>query len=207
MDIKKIYEDDLKIAHAIINRDELVTLEFFYKHCYPLFKTFFNNYYTDCTDCKEFIDEIYVLVVTPSKTTGHCQLENYRGESSLITWIKSVCLFYCYNKFETKKKMPEHEPYHNAYDDDNSNDGDRYEAIYGSTIIDSDSLDRDDAIKALRSMPNERYSKLLELRYLKEMSNEEAAKAMGMNMERYYNVHKRAKDQFTRIYRKEDFYD
>src|SRR5574344_3074689 len=102
MTVKQIFTEDLLIAKALIKRDELTTRNFFYKQCYPLFKSIYDNYYTDCDNCKEFIDEIYLLVLTPSKNTGKCQMENFRGESTLASWLKSSCLFYCYKKYQMK---------------------------------------------------------------------------------------------------------
>lgn len=98
METLKIYTDDLKIAQALIRRNESVTKSYFYKQCYPLFKSIYDNYYTDCSSCFEFISEIYIVVLAPSKTTGKCQMENFKGESTLTSWIKSACLFYCYSK-------------------------------------------------------------------------------------------------------------
>lgn len=76
MDVKRIYFEDLQTAQALIHRDEAVTRKYFYRQCYPLFKSIYDNYYTDCTNCKEFIDEIYIVVLAPSKITGKCQMEN-----------------------------------------------------------------------------------------------------------------------------------
>ena len=56
----RIYTEDLKIAEALIRNDEEMTRHFFYRQCYPLFKSIFDNYYTDCITVKEFIDEIYI---------------------------------------------------------------------------------------------------------------------------------------------------
>ena len=75
----RIYAEDLQIARALIQRDEDVTRQYFYQQCYPLFKSVFDHYYTDCSSCKEFIDEIYVLVMAPSRLNGRCQLESFRG--------------------------------------------------------------------------------------------------------------------------------
>ena len=75
MNTIRIYTEDLKIAKALIRHDEGVTRMFFYRQCYPLFKSIYDNYYTDCTAVKEFIDEIYIVVLAPSKITGKCQME------------------------------------------------------------------------------------------------------------------------------------
>lgn len=203
MEVKKIYHEDLQIAKALMKRDNLVTRKYFYQQCYPLFKSIYDNYYTDCTNCKEFIDEIYIVVLAPSKTTGKCQMENFRGESTLASWIKTACLYYCYKQYETKEKMPKYERLPNSNVKDNDDDSDRDDAIYGSIEIDFTNLNRQDALIILNQMPNKRYSELIRLRYLELKTNEETAKALGMTMDNYYNKHKLAKEQYERIYRKE----
>ncbi len=202
----QIYTEDLRIAAALINRDEGVTRQYMYKQCYPLFKSIYDNYYTDCTCCKEFIDEMYVVVLAPSKTTGKCQMENFRGESTLTSWLKTACLYYCYKQFEQKNKKTPFEQIPNSSSDKDHPDVDRNEEIFGSIEIDFSNLNRDDALVILKNMPNKRYSELIRLRYLEEFSNEETAKKLGMNMDNYYNKHKLAKEQYVRICRKEDKY-
>ena len=203
MEVKKIYHEDLQIAKALIKRDNLVTRKYFYQQCYPLFKSIYDNYYTDCINCKEFIDEIYIVVLAPSKITGKCQMENFRGESTLASWIKTACLYYCYKQYETKEKMPKYERLPNSNAKDNDDDSDRDDAIYGSIEIDFTNLNRQDALIILKQMPNKRYSELIRLRYLELKTNEETAKALGMTMDNYYNKHKLAKEQYERIFRKE----
>lgn len=203
MVVKQIFTEDLKIAQAILSRDENITRNYFYKQCYPLFKSIYDNYHTDCTCCKEFIDEIYLLVLSPSKKTGKCQMENFRGESTLTSWLKSSCLYYCYKKFEIKEKMPKYEKITQPYDN-NSDDDDRNDSKYGSLDIDFSKLNRNDAMTLLKQMPNKRYSELIRLRYLELKTNEETAKELGMSMENYYNKHKLAKEQYRMIQRKEE---
>lgn len=196
MVVKKIFTQDLQIAKSLIVRDEMVTRKYFYQQCYPLFKSIFDNYYTDCANVKEFIDEMYIIVLAPSKLTGKCQMENFRGESTLTSWLKTACLFYCYKQFEIKGKMPKKErlPLSNADDDDDA--GDRADSIYGSLEIDFSNINRQDAQVIIKQMPNKRYGELIRLRYLELMTNEETAKALGMSMENYYNKHKLAKAQY-----------
>lgn len=67
MIVKKIFTQDLQIAKSLINKDEMVTRKYFYQQCYPLFKSIYDNYYTDCANCKEFIDEIYIVVSCPKQ--------------------------------------------------------------------------------------------------------------------------------------------
>lgn len=204
MEVKKIYEEDLGIAASLLKKDGRVTREFLYKKCYPLFKSIFNNYVTDCDDCMEFISEIYILILCPSVKTGKCQLENYRGESTLQSWLKTICLYYCYDKFEKRKRLPIVNKIQNS--DDGDDDSDRFLEVFGSLQTDTTSLERDDMATLVEMMPNKRYQEIIRLRYIEQCSNEETAQKLGMRMEIYYNKHKLAKAQFERIYRKEDYY-
>ncbi len=200
----RIYTEDLQIASALIKRDGVITRRYLYKQCYPLFKSIYDSYYTDCSCFKEFIDEVYLVVLSPSKNTGKCQLENYRGESTLTSWLKTVCLFYCYDKYELKQRLPVYEPLQYSTNKDNDDSAsDRIDEIYGSVEIDFSELNRHDALEILKQMPNKRYSRLIELRYLEQKTNEETAEALGMTKENYYNKHKLAKEQYMRILRKE----
>lgn len=203
MEVKKVFLHDLQIAKALLDRDEQVTRKYFYQQCYPLFKSIYDNYYTDCTCCKEFIDEIYVLVLAPSKTTGKCQLENFRGESTLASWLKTACLYYCYKQFDLKEKMPKYERLPHSNEKEFDEDGDRNDEIYGSIEIDLSNLEREDAITRLRQLPNKRYGELLRLRYVESLTNEETANKLGTTMENYYNLHKRAKEQYDKVHGKE----
>ena len=203
MEVKKIYQEDLQIAKALIKRDNLVTRKYFYQQCYPLFKSIYDNYYTDCTNCKEFIDEIYIVVLAPSKTTGKCQMENFRGESTLTSWLKTACLYYCYKKYESKGRMPIYEPLIFLNDQEKEDDSGRDEEKFGSIEIDFNNLNREDALAILKRMPNKRYSEIIRLRYLELLTNEETANELGMTMDNYYNKHKLAKAQYIRIQRKE----
>ena len=52
-------------------------------------------------------------------------------------------------------------------------------------------------------MPNKRYGELLRLRYVESLTNEETANKLGTTMENYYNLHKRAKEQYDKVHGKE----
>lgn len=195
----RIYAKDLQVAKALIARDEEVTRQFLYRQCYPLFKSVYDHYYTGCGCCKEFIDEIYILVLSPRVEDGKCRLENFRGESTLTSWLKTVCLFYCYEKYEKREHMPMYE----TLLDPDEQEGDRHDQRYGFVEMDFSRLNRQDVHIVLELMPNRRYSTLIRLRYLEELSNEETAEAMGMSMDNYYNKHKLAKKQYEQIWRKE----
>ena len=202
MNTIRLYTEDLNIAKALIRHDESVTKHFFYRQCYPLFKSIFDNYYTDCTCCKEFIDEIYILVLAPSRITGKCQMENFRGESTLTSWLKSVCLFYCYKRFEKRENFEKISVLQHS-SENKYVDSDSLLEKYGSSEIEFDNMNRMDIETLIGMMSNERYRRIIQLRYVEHLSNEETAEALGMTMANYYNKHKLAKAQFLSVSRKE----
>lgn len=202
--ILRTYSEDLEVAVAILKRDEIITRSFFYKECYPLFRAIYQNYTTNCTSCLEFINEIYLLIMTPSKKTGRCQLENYRGESSLKTWLKVTALYYCYAQYDKKERMPMMKPLNNENSEQNDDVLDIFVGKNESIEIDMDNLNRQDIETLLKLMPNLRYRELIRMRYIDHLSNEDVAKELGMSMDNYYNSHKRAKEQYLAIYRKEE---
>ena len=201
----RIYTEDLQIAKSLINRDERVTRDYYYKDCYPLFKSIYDNYYTDCKCCKEFMDEIYIVVLAPSKSTGKCQMENFRGESTLRTWLKTACLYYCYNRFKLKPPIFEplpRDPEKKDDDDDVFSDRKNDESL--SNPIDFSGMNRADVETLLSMMPNTRYRNIIRLLYLEQKTHKEVAEALGMSMANYYNKRILAEKQYMQVCRKEE---
>ena len=201
----RIYTEDLQIAKSLINRDERVTRDYYYKDCYPLFKSIYDNYYTDCKCCKEFMDEIYIVVLAPSKITGKCQMENFRGESTLRTWLKTACLYYCYNRFKLKPPIFEplpRDPEKKDDDDDVFSDRKKDESL--SNPIDFSGMNRADVETLLSMMPNTRYRNIIRLLYLEQKTHKEVAEALGMSMANYYNKRILGEKQYMQVCRKEE---
>ena len=190
--------NDHDIVDALLRRDENITRDFFYRKCYPLFKSIYDNYHTDCSSCMEFISEIYVHILTPNRETGLCKLDNFRFQSTLFTWLKTVCLFYCYKRFERVNKTQTE-----RFSDKFEEGGVRIDTVSGSINTDNLSMAIYDIEVILRLMPNRRYSQLIRLRYLDGHTNEETAAILGMNMNTFYNKHKLAKEQYIKILNKE----
>ena len=193
--------NDHDIVDALLRRDENITRDFFYRKCYPLFKSIYDNYHTDCSSCMEFISEIYVHILTPNRETGLCKLDNFRFQSTLFTWLKTVCLFYCYKRFERVNKTQTE-----RFSDKFEEGGVRIDTVSGSINTDNLSMAIYDIEVILRLMPNRRYSQLIRLRYLDGHTNEETATLLGMNMNTFYNKHKLAKEQYIKILNKEKNY-
>ena len=184
---------DNEIVNAVLSRDAKVTRLYLYEKCYPLFKACYDKYYTDCETCVEFINQIYLLVMTPRKSTGVSPLQTFGFRCTLTMWLKIISENYCKQLFKVKIDIS----------DSLKSSSDRLTMIDHSLDVDFNSIYSDDVKKILEMMPNERYRRLIELRYVKEKTNEETAMALEMTMDNYYNKHKLAKAQFCNILRKE----
>lgn len=184
---------DQEIVQAILGRDTVITKEYLYRRCYPLFNAIFNKYYTDCENTIELISEIYLYILLPHRETQQSKLQNFGFRCSLTMWLKIVTENYCRQLYSKRNLVDE-----NIFVDNDRNDiGD------DSFIINTQNLDMEDVQKILSMMPNQRYRKLIEYRYIEEKSNEETALLLAMSMANYYNCHKRAKEQYCEVMRKE----
>lgn len=194
--------DDRMIVNAILLRDQRVTQQYLYIKCYPLFKSVYDNYYTDCQSCLEFINEIYIHLLTPNKETDLCKLQSFQFGSTFMTWLKTVAVFYCYEHYRRKQKIS----FVEGKIETDDYQSDRFEQFAASMYVDEPIMSRDDLEVILGLMPNKRYSMIIRLRYLEGLSNEETATALQMSMDNFYNKHMRAKKQFNDILNKEGRY-
>lgn len=185
--------NDVDIVRAILRRDSEVTKYFIYKKCYPLFKSIYDRYYTDCESWDELATEIYVYIMVPGKQTGICKLAAFQFRCTLTEWLKIISENYCHNLYVKKLDLV----------GENSGDGDILNRIEHSLDFDFRNLNMADVMNIIGMMPNQRYRKLIEYRYVHKRSNEETANLMSMTMANYYNKHKLAKAQFVAALRKE----
>ena len=184
---------DREIVAAILDRDESITRDFLYCKCFPLFKSIFDKYYTGCETCQEFINEVYIYIMRPRKNTGVSKLESFCFRCSLILWLKIVTEHFCQQLYARRPSVQ------TTYIDDNSISHSGEFAEEDSI----DSIDKTDLHRILSQMPGQRYRILIEKRYVEDKTNEETAHYLGVSMANYYNMHKRAKEQLTKILRKE----
>ena len=185
---------DQEIVQSILNRDKEITFNYLYKDCYPLFKAIFNKYYTDCNECIEFINEIYVLIITPKKENNRSPLSDFGLRCTLTMWLKLVAENYCRHLYKKRRETSGEE---------NFGIDDRLLSGSDSLDIDLTSINAMDVETVLSQMHHRRYSQLIRLRYLEGKTNEETAEILEMTMANYYNKHKLAKKQLINVLRKE----
>ncbi len=196
-----LFISDLEIARKILEHDEAATREFFYIKCYPLFKSVFEHFYTDCDTCVDFIHEMYVVVLAPSRKTGKCQLENFRGESTLTKWLKTACLYYCYKRFKKKINVVSLDCASNKKQEGGSTFA---KETSFNTIFSR--LERRDVEMIIQKMSNSRYKQIMRLVYLEKYSLKDTADLMGMKIQNFYSKHALAKAQFENELLKDENY-
>lgn len=184
---------DQEIVKAILDRDTYITKEFLYRKCYPLFKAIYDKYYTDCKTCFELINEIYAYIMIPQKNTGISKLAAFGFRCTLTMWLKVVAENYCHQLYARRMEI----------DRDSDVGSDRKMPDDDSLTENTHRLDMEDVRKILNMMPNQRYRKLIEYRYVDDKTNEETAMLLAVTMPNYYNMHKRAKAQYCEVLRKE----
>lgn len=190
---------DQEIVRAILNRDAFITREYLYRKCYPLFKAIYDKYYTDCENPIELINEIYVYILMPHRETHRSKLQDFGFRCTLTMWLKIVTENYCRQIFA--KRIP--------MDQNFDGEADSFERIVDSVEIEINNLRMEDDKKTVQRilgrMPNARYRRLIELRYLQGKTNEETAAALHMKIDSYYPKHKLAKAQLYTALKKEGF--
>ena len=140
--------------------------------------------------------------MTPNVNTNLCKLQTFQFGSTFTTWLKTVAVYYCYEHYRRKQRVSFVEEKVD-YSDMSS---DRFDQYAASMYEEEPAMSREDLEIILNMMPNKRYSMIIRLRYLEGMSNEETAEALQMNMDNFYNKHRRAKKQFNDILKKEGRY-
>ncbi len=184
---------DREIVAALLRRDRDITEAYLYRKCYPLFKYCFDHYYTDCTSCTEFINEIYIYLMTINPKTSRSYMQSFSFRCSLTHWLRIVAQTYCHQLFRKKADILQ----------ESLDDGDRFWNIQDSIDVERSKFDHIDVNRILQAMPNARYRELIRLRYLEELDNELVAKILGLSMDNYYNKHLLAKRQFITSLKKE----
>lgn len=184
---------DQEIVQAILNKDARITRLYLYEKCYPLFKSCFDKFYTDCDNIIELVNETYLYIMMPSEETGKIPLANFGFRCSLAMWLKIIVVNRCTQLYKRKIDIVEMEKLP---------DGDRIN-VETLSLTSRELSCRADVNTLLKLMPNQRYRELIRYRYVDGRSNEETAELLGMTMDNYYNKHRLAKLQWHNVLRKE----
>ena len=175
---------DQEIIQALINRDEHVTLLFFFVKCRPLFVSIIKLVYSYPFAYDEFVNELYQLLMEKEAY----KLKQFDYRSTVFQWLKTVAIRHFINK---RDKLI----------------GDTSKEFLFPIVENSDSGDearnaaKMDVDELLRGMSNQRYALVIRRLLIDEVEPIRVAEELGVTVDNLYNIKKRAMTALTQVAR------
>ncbi len=178
---------DIQIIQALIERDDEITGQFFFRDCRALFISVINQIFTYEVDYDEFVNEFYLHIMEKDAY----RLRQFQGRSSVFQWMKVVAIHYFWAK---KKRMI-----------DMKSGGSPLVKPEMDEVIDSagHTIARMDVRALLEQMTNERQVYVIRRLILEDAEPEKVAKELNVTVDNLYNIKKRAIAALTKIASKE----
>lgn len=174
---------DQEIIQKLIDRDNWLTQEFFFKHCKPLFHSIINNVFSYPVDYDEFVNELYLhLMENDAK-----RLRSFHFDSSLYGWLKIVAIHYFMDKKNHDKVI--------------ENESEESLSVKKENDMASEPVSeaRMDVDRLLAAMPNQRYAHVIRKLVFEDMLPEDLADEMNLKTANIYNIKKRAMLQLMQV--------
>ena len=167
---------DKQIIEALIARDEIVTQQFFFRDCRPLFLSIIRHVFSYKVDYNEFVNEFYLHIME----NDAYRLKQFQGRSTIYQWLKVVAIRYFIAKRDGIIDM---ESKNNHLDN----------------VSQKESIDEEDKANAKMDiehlfsfMANKRYVYIIRRLLLQEAEPKTVALELGTNIDNLYNIKKRA---------------
>lgn len=167
---------DRQIVKALIDRDEAVTQQFFFKNCKPLFLSIMHKVFPYPVDYDEFVNEFYLYLME----NDAYRLKQFEGRSSIYQWMKVVAIRY----FIAKRDVM----IDNEFEDNLIDKAARTEVLNVEHQVNV----KIDVEFLLRVMPNKRYEYVIRRLVLQDAKPEQVALELCTNVDNLYNIKKRA---------------
>lgn len=172
---------DFEIIEGLINRDNLVTDEFFFVRCRPLFRKVINLVFDYPVDYNEFVNELYLYLMENDAE----RLRTFRFRSSLYQWLKVTAIRYFIRKRNRMIDITSKEGLNES--GDNIAGGDSCNMAQ----VDLDSL--------FLSMNNKRYVYVIQRLVIDDEKPEQLAAEMNITTANLYNIKRRAMEQLASV--------
>lgn len=178
---------DQQIITALIERDERVTRQFFFKDCRPLFVSIIRKVFSYEVDYDEFVNEFYLYLME----NDAYRLRQFEGRSSIYQWLKTVAIRYFIAKRDRMIDMQPQEPLLEQSDSD--------EACCDSRNTGA----KMDIERLLSLMTNRRQVYVIRKLILEDIEPQKLAAEIHVTVDNLYNIKKRAITALTEIALKE----
>ncbi|MBR5702683.1 MAG: sigma-70 family RNA polymerase sigma factor [Bacteroidales bacterium] len=176
---------DQEIIQGLIERNERITREFFFRRCQPLFYALIAKFYPSGADYDELVSDLYLHLMEDDAR----RLRKYEGRSSIYQWLKKVAGNYFLDKISRERMM------------DNASDNRILEKAQDILTDNSAQEAEMDIAAILDQIENENYRLVLQKHVIEGMSFDELEKITGIKKANLYNIKKRALDAMEKIAR------
>ncbi len=175
---------DKQIIQALIDRNDDVTGQFFFKDCRPLFVNVIRQVFAGHDiDYDEFVNELYIHIMENDAQ----RLRQFQGRSTIYQWLKVVAIHY----FWAKKKRMIDETKNETHIDRPAKEEGADTTRHTMVRMDVESL--------MEQMTNPRQVYAIRRLILQDIEPEKVAKEMNVTVDNLYNIKKRALDALAKI--------
>lgn len=182
---------DKETIEALIARDPVVTKQFF-EDIRPILRRYINLYYNNpkAINDKEVANELYLHLLDKKARN----LLTFEFKSSIFAWLNKVV----YNFVQDLKKRGKviedvsREPL----------DNNKEPLVAGERVVEGRverSMAKEQLQKLFDKMDNKRYVEVLRLLMIDELSYEEVADRLSVNVDNLYNIRRRAFKELTEV--------
>lgn len=176
---------DQEIIQGLIDRDERITREFFFRRCQPLFFALIAKFYPSGADYDELVSELYLHLMEDDAR----RLRKYEGRASIYQWLKRVAGNYFLDKLSRERIM------------DNTSDNSLMEEAKEIPTDNSEQETEIDVAAILDQIENENYRLVLQKHIIEDMSFDDLEKITGIKKANLYNIKRRALNALEKIAR------
>jgi len=181
---------DQEIVQKLIERNNDVTNEFFFKTCKPMFYAAIKSIYSNelkKEDYGELINELYIYLIKNDAKV----LKTFNFKSSLKTWMCVVSSRFFLQLKKMGKIVIDNDSQDPLISENNKN--------MATETTTTNDLTSKQWLTILSQMPTKQYAKVLYHLLFKNMTNEEIAIEINMSLDNFYNVKSRAIKQLTAV--------
>lgn len=176
---------DQENIQGLIDRNDSITQDFFFRRCQPLIYSLIGKYYPQGADYDELVSELYLHLMEDNAR----RLKQWEGRSSIYQWLKMVARNFFLDKIN-RERMIETEADDRLYKKvkDALTDNSADEAVMDVAAI-------------LDLIENDNYRLVLRKHVIEGMSFDELEKVTGIKKANLYNIKKRALTAMEKIAR------
>lgn len=176
--------DNEEIVKALIAHNDIITRQFFYQNCRPLFYKLIGDIFTTHVDYDELVNELYLHLMEDDAR----RLRSFNGDSSIYQWIKKVA-FNFFLDLKLHRRVIENESNDSLYEKRDE-------------LVDSSEQEAQmDVATLIDQIENERYRMVLQKVVIEGMDYDELSEITGLKKSNLYNIKKRAMAELERIAR------